>query len=99
MQLKLLVRDSQRHAKRAMAEASRLVKRGCVGFIGPAQSGPATEVAALLAIPAMDRATIGYSSTSPELSADRFSNFLRTPPSDAVQARMMATLMKGLLVG
>lgn len=99
MQLKLLVGDSKRDAKEAMAEAYHLAQRGCVGLIGPAQSGAAKEVATLLQkIPGIDRTMIGYSSTSPDLSAPHFSNVLRTPPSDDVIAKTMTTLMTGMLV-
>ena len=107
LQLKMLVRDSKRQAKQAIESAFRLTQRGCVGagdikeyplvgVIGPASSGPTMAASTTLSIPSIDRTVIGYSATSADLSGPSFSNFLRTPPSDAVQAQMMATLMKGL---
>ena len=101
LKLKLLVRDSKLQVKQAKAEVLklRLAKRDCVGFIGPASSGPATEVSDLLSLGPIDRAVISYSVTSPILSESRFSNFLRTPPTDDVQAKLMAKLMKGPLFG
>ena len=38
----------------------------------------------------------GAGTTSADLSGPSFSNFLRTAPSDDVQAKLMAILMKGL---
>ena len=98
VKLKLLVRDSKLQVKQAKAEVLRLAKRDCVGFIGPASFGPATEVSNLLALGPIDRAVISYSATSSTLSGSRFSNFLRTPPTDDLQANLMAKLMKGMLV-
>ena len=98
MKLKLLVGDSKLQVKQAKAEILRLAKRDCVGFIGPASSGPATEVSDLLSLGPIDRAVISYSATSPTLSDSRFSNFLRTAPTDDVQANLVAKLMKGMLV-
>ena len=98
VKLKILVGDSKLQAKQAKAEVLRLAKRDCVGFIGPASSGSATEVSDLLSLGPIDRAVISYSATSSTLSDSRFSNFLRTPPTDDLQANMMARLMKGMLV-
>ena len=99
MKLKLLVGDSKRQAKQAEAEALRLNKHGCIGFIGAASSGPTMEVATLLSAPAIDRAIISYSATSSRLSEPSFTNFVRTSLSDVAQSKMIATLMKGLFVG
>ena len=96
MKLKLLVRDSKLQEKQALTEAFQLTQHGCVAFIGPASSGPTAVVSDFLSISPLDRALVGYSATSPQLSD--FANFLRTPPSDDVQATLMATLMKGMLV-
>ena len=82
-----------------MPEAHRLVQRGSVALIGPAASGPTMEVSKSFTISSTDRALIGYAATSSELSERSFLNFLRTPPSDDVPAKLMATLMKGPLVG
>ena len=98
VKLKLLVGDSKLQVKQAKAEVLRLAQRGCVGFIGPASSGPATEVSDLLSLGPIDRAVISYSATSPTLSDSRFSNFLRTAPSDDIQANLMAKLMKSMFV-
>ena len=99
VKLKLLVRDTKLEGQTAANEASNLAKRGCVGFIGPWASGPTIRVSNLLSIPSIDRALIGFSATSPQLSEDEFSNFLRTKESDAVSSKLMAKLMKGPLFG
>ena len=98
MKLKLLVGDSKRQAKQTLAEVLRLAKHNCVGFIGAASSGPTIDASNLLSAPALDRAIISYSATSSQLSKASFANFVRTPPSDVFQSKMMATLMKGLFV-
>ena len=98
VKLKLLVRDSKGQAHQTLEQVFLLANRGCVGFIGPGSSAPTIEASNWLSIPSIDRALISYSATSPKLSGPRFKNFLRTPPSDVVPAKMMATLMKGLLV-
>ena len=95
VKLKLLVRDTKYEGQTAANEASNLAKRGCVGFIGPWASGPTIRVSNLLSIPSIDRALIGYSASSPQLSEHEFSNFLRTKQSDAVFSKLMAKLMKG----
>ena len=95
VKLKLLVRDSKLQAKHALAEVFRLTQHDCVAFIGPASSAPTVRVADFLSIPAIDRALIGYSATSPQLSAPSFNNFVRTPPSEDILAKTMATLMAG----
>ena len=74
-----------------MGEAFKLIEQGCVSLIGPASSGPTTEISTLMSkIPPIDRTIIGYSATSPKLSEPSFSNFLRTPPADDVQAELDA---------
>ena len=97
VQLRLLVRDSKVQPSHAVGEAFDLAKHDCVGFIGPASSGSTELVSRFLALEAIDRAVISYSATSAELSESRFSNFLRTPPTDDYQAKLMAKLI-GLLV-
>ena len=99
MKLKLLVGDSKRQEKQAEAEALRLNKHGCIGFIGAAASGPTIEVSNVLSAPAIDRAIISYSARSSRLSEPSFTNFVRTSLSDVAQSKMIATLMKGLFVG
>ena len=99
MKLKLLIRDSKREEQVAMGEAFKLVQDGCVALIGPGSSGPTKAVSSLMSkIPPINRAIVGYSATSPELSGDSYSNFLRTPPADDVQAQLMAVLMGGVYV-
>ena len=99
MKLKLLIRDSKREEQVAMGEAFKLVQDGCVALIGPGSSGPTKAVSSLMSkIPPINRAIVGYSATSPELSGDSYSNFLRTPPADDEQAKMMAILMRGVCV-
>ena len=96
VQLELLVRDTKGQKKQAMTEAFLLNRQeNCVGYIGPAFSGPAIEVSNFLSLDPINRAMISYVATSPQLSDAQFSNFLRTPPSDVIHAKLMATLMKG----
>ena len=96
--LELLVEDSKNQAKHALDGALNLVQHDCVSFIGAWASGPTMKVSTFLSIPSINRAIIGPSQTSPQLSESRFSNFLRTPPSDDVAANHMAELMKGVCV-
>lgn len=79
-----------------MELAYGLSQSHCVGFIGPYTSGSTMDVSKLLSIPSIDRALMGYSATSSQLSDSSFSNFLRTIPSDDVLAKLMANLMAGL---
>ena len=79
-----------------MEEILKLVKSDCIGFIGPTSSGPTIAAATLLSLPSMDRAIVGYSASSPDLSHPQFSHFLRTVPADDVAAELTAKLMKGL---
>ena len=73
--------------------------RDCVAIIGPAKSTTTEDVASwLLHKPTKNRTVIGYSATSTDLSADKYTNFLRTSPADAVVARGMADLMYRKLV-
>ena len=97
-QLELLVRDSKAQVQPAKDEASTLAKFGCVGFIGPWGSGPSIEVVKILSVPSIDRATIGYSASSPELGKTIFSNYVRTNPSVHTKAELAAKLIKGTLV-
>ena len=98
MKIELLIGDSKRQKEHALADALLHDQHGSIGLIGPASSGPTMEVSKWLSIPSIDRALIGYSATSPELSDSDFSNFLRTPVSDDVPIKLIAKLMKGLLV-
>ena len=97
MQIKLLVRDTKREAKTGIAEVLKIYKH-CVGFISSESSGPTIEISKILSVPIIDRAIISCTSTSPALSAKEFSNFVRTCASDAVQAKLMVKMMKGLFV-
>ena len=101
MKLELVIGDSKRQERDAMAEAYRLHKYGSVALIGPASSGPTQAVSRWLSLPAVEphRLLMGYSATSAQLAKPEFSNFLRTPPGDNLQAESMAKLMTGLLVG
>ena len=94
--LQLLVTDSKRQASRALEQVYTLAESECVAYIGPAASSPTKAVSLFTAIPRIDRAVIGYSATSTELSEPRFANFLRTPPADDGPANMMASLMGNL---
>ena len=94
LQLELLVRDSKSQVKHAENEASKLVKFGCVGYTGAWASGPSIALAKLLSVESINRAIMGYSAASPQLSKDDFSNYVRTSPSTA--AKLLVKLMKGL---
>ena len=78
-----------------MAETYRHVQHGSIGLIGPASSGPTMEVSRWLSIPSIDRAVIGFSASSSELSGSR-SNFVRTVPTDDAAANAMAKFMTGV---
>ena len=95
--VKMLVRDSKQGEKQAQSAASELLSTRCVGFIAAESSGPTMQVSSFLSQPTIDRSMISCSATSPKLSESKFSNFVRTPPSDAVPAQLVATLMKGVL--
>ena len=99
MQLKLLVRDTKRDPYIALEKVLQLPPKGYVGIITGESSGPTMQIANLLMVPILDRAVISGTATSPWLSKPMYSNFVRTAPSDAVQAKMMAALMKGGLDG
>ena len=98
MKIELLIGDSKRNGQSAMAEAFRQIQSGSIGFIGPSSSGPTMEVCSWLSIPSIDRAVIGYSATSSELSGSAFSNFVRTVPTDDIPTKVMAELMKGRFI-
>ena len=99
MKLELLIGDSKKEKQIAMAEAHRQVQHDSIAFIGPGSSGATTEVSKWLSIPSVNRGLIGYSATSSELSdSSAFPNYVRTPPTDDVQAVMMAQLMKGRFI-
>ena len=93
-QLELLVRDSKSQVKHAENEASKLVKFGCVGYTGAWASGPSIALAKLLSVESINRAIMGYSAASPQLSKDDFSNYVRANPK--VETKMVVKLMKGL---
>ena len=97
MKIELLIGDSKGNAQSAMAEAYRHVQHGSIGIIGPGTSGPTMEVSRWLSIPSIDRAVIGFSATSSELSDSR-SNFVRTVPTDDAAANAMAKFMTGVFV-
>ena len=81
-----------------MAETFRHVQQGSIGFIGPAFSSSTIQVSRVLSIPSIDRAVIGYSATSSELSDSAFSNFVRAVPTDDVPTIVVAELMKGRFI-
>ena len=100
MKLEVVIGDSKRQERDAMAEAYRLHSIGSVALIGPASSGPTQAVSRWLSLPKVTphRLLMGYSATSVELRKPEFSNFLRTPPGDDIQAESMIKLMEGLFV-
>ena len=100
VKLELVIGDSKRLERNAMAEAYRHHTGGSVALIGPASSGPTQAVSRWLSLPAVKphRLLMGYSATSVELRKPEFSNFLRTPPGDDIQVVSMTKLMQGLLV-
>ena len=97
-QIQLLIQDGMLKTKIAMSAVYRLVQRGSAALIGPSTSGSTMEVSRWLSTPSIARALIGYSATSPKLSDPGFSNFLRTPVSDDLPAKVMARLIKGQLL-
>ena len=98
MKIELLIVDTNAHEKNVMGAAFRHIQRGSVAFIGPATSRTTIPVSRWLSLPSIDRAIMGYSATSKKLSEPEFWNFARTPPTDDVPAKLMAKLMRGLLV-
>ena len=96
LQLELLPRDDKYQVEQTIEEILNLVKSDCIGFIGPTSSGPTIAAATLLSLPSMDRAIVGYSASSPDLSHPQFSHFTRTNPADDIPAKLTAKLMKGL---
>ena len=98
MKLELLIGDVKAQEKNVMAAAFRHVQRGSVALIGPETSGQTIAVSRWLSLPSIDRALIGHSATSPQLSEPEFSNLVRTSPSDDIPAQAMAKLMQGLLI-
>ena len=98
MKIELLIGDSKGNGQIAMEEAFRHIQRGSISLIGPYSSGSTKEVSRWLSIPSINRAVIGYSATSSELSESAFSNFVRTVPTDDVPTRVMVELMKGRFI-
>ena len=96
LQLELLPRDDKYQVEQTLEEILKLWKSDCIGFIGPTSSGPTIAAATWLSIPSTNRAIVGYSATSPELSHSQFSHLVRTVPADDVPAKLAAKLMKGL---
>ena len=99
IQLKLLVRDTKGLPLVAMQDVLQLSPNTYVGVITGEASGATKEIANLLAVPMIERAVISCTATSPWLSKPNYYNLVRTSPSDAVLAKMMAKLMKSGLVG
>lgn len=77
--------------KHAEAEALKLVKFRCVGYIGTWTSGTSIEVAKLLSAESINRAMIGYSAGSPQLSSKQFSNYVRTNPGVQTKVKPLAS--------
>ena len=98
VKLELLIGDTKGQDKNVMAEAFRHVQHGSVALLGAETSGQTITVSRWLSLSSIDLALVGHSATSSELSTSEFSNFLRTSPSDDIQAQTMLQLMKGLLV-
>ncbi len=99
-ELLFAVRDSKRDAASAFKGARQLALEtfgglGVSAVIGAASSDPS--MMAALALKPLKTPQISYASTSAELSdGERYEYFLRTPPSDAFQARGLADLAKNL---
>ena len=98
MKIELLIGDSKGNGRIAMAEAFRHIQRGSISIIGPHSSGPTKEVSRWLSIESINRAVIGFSATSSELSEPAYSNFARTVPTDDAAAKAMAKFMTGVFV-
>ena len=100
-QLRFTTRDSKRSEAHAYDGARKLAQlafdgTGVSAVVGAASSGPSKLAA--LALAQTSTPQISYSSTSAALSdGSTYPYFLRTPPSDAFQARGLADLAKNLL--
>ena len=94
--------DSKRDDATALQGAFSLGTTGCTGafgglgvdaVIGPASSGPSINAQYILR--KLQIPQVGYSATTPALSDDTlFPYFVRTPPSDAIQAVVLAGVIK-----
>ena len=82
--------------KHAKDEASKLANFDCVGFIGPWASDSSMEVFKLLSVPSINRGMIGYSASSPQLSTDGFSNYVRANPGVQTKVELVVELIKGV---
>ena len=98
LKIRLFIGDTNAHGKSLMAAAFQHIQRGSVAMLGPETSSNTVPVSRWLSVPSIDRAIIGYKATSPQLSESEFFNFVRTPPSDNISAKLMAKLMRGVFV-
>ena len=94
LKIGLLIGDTKLKEIDAMGEAFRFDQRASVALIGPPSLGPTLAVSSWLSIPSIDRALIGYSVTSPQLTG--IPNFVRTPLTAGFPEKLMAKLIKGL---
>ena len=86
-------------ARHAVDQAADLAKHGCVGYIGAWASSPTIAVSEFLALKSINRAIIGPSAASSQLSKPKYRNFLRTGVSEEDPAKLTANLMTGSLIG
>jgi len=87
------LRDSKRDTGVASIGAINLLENGVDAIIGAASSAPSMQVAKLMNT--FNTAQISYSSTSAALSDSTvYQYFARTPPTDALQSKIMAQFIK-----
>ncbi len=94
--LAFAVRDSRRDSGEAVVNAFKLWDEFAAAVhVGPASSGPTRDAQAVLKLKEVGVPQISYSATSATLSAAvTYPLFLRTPPSDAIQAEAMVSLVE-----
>jgi ABC-type branched-subunit amino acid transport system substrate-binding protein len=89
--------DSKRDEGVAVVNAFRLWNDFDAAIaVGPASSGPSKQAQQVLKVPSIAIPQVAYSATSDQLSdVASYPMFIRTPPSDAFQANVMAATIKG----
>ena len=95
--LEFALYDSKRDEGVAVVNAFRLWNDFDAAIaVGPASSGPSKQAQQVLKLPSIAIPQVAYSATSDQLSdVASYPMFIRTPPSDAFQANVMAATIKG----
>ncbi len=93
--LQVSIYDSKRDSGIAAINAVRIVDDKADIAVGPASSAPTITSQNIFKLKSINIPQIAYSATSPELSNSQiYPLFVRTPPSDTYQARMIAATIK-----